>query len=110
VQIEDSRAGIVTLDPDLWFEAAVKVDHRATVVLQVWDRDAGENLSLRATVEPGRWTTLGGPLRTFGDASGHPRAKPVRSGDKGTCLSVFAGQAGETVELLVDDVRLWMEK
>src|ERR1019366_9296962 len=37
VQIEDARGKILTIDPDLWIEAAVRVDRRTTVALQVWD-------------------------------------------------------------------------
>lgn len=105
-----SRTGALVLDPGLWVEVTVKVDHRTRVVLQVWDSDAKENLAFYATVEPGQWTTVSAPLRSFGDANGAPRSKPVRSGDRSTCFSVFAGEPSETVELLVDDVRFSLEE
>ena len=31
VQIEDARTNVLTIDPDLWIEAAVRVDRRTTV-------------------------------------------------------------------------------
>jgi ferric-dicitrate binding protein FerR (iron transport regulator) len=110
VQIEDARTKVLTIDPDLWIEAAVRVDRRTTVVLQVWDGDRKENLSRIVTVEPGAWTTIAAPLRDFTDSSGKPRATPVGKGDRGTCFSVFAGEANEKVELLVDDVRFYTQR
>jgi hypothetical protein len=107
--VEIDHPGIVKLDPNLWVEATVKVDKTTRVVLQVWDLDAKENLAFFATVEPGTWTTIGAPLRSFGDASGKPRAQPVHAGDQANCVSVFAGEPGESVELLVTNVRFSSE-
>lgn len=111
-EMDSSKGGSapVSLDPGLWVEATVKVSRRTRVVLQVWDTDAKENLAFFATVEPGAWTTVAAPLRSFGDANGGARARPVKSGDRGTCFSVFAGEPADSLELLVDDVRFCLEE
>jgi hypothetical protein len=106
----DNLGGALPLDGDTWLEATVRVDVRTRVVLQVWDADRKENLAFFSTVEPGRWTTIAAPLRDFGDSSGKPLATPLRAGDHGMCFSVFAGELGQAVELLVDDVRFTQEK
>jgi hypothetical protein len=106
----ESMAGVATSDPDLWVEASVKVDHRARVVLQLWDLDRKENLAHATTLEPGKWTTIAAPLGEFGDAGGKPLARALGRGDKLTCFSVFAGEPGASIELLVDDVRFLLER
>jgi outer membrane biosynthesis protein TonB len=110
VEIEDTRTPVLTTDPDLWIEATVKVDRKTRVVLQFWDADRKENVSRFATVEPGVWTTVASPLRDFGAPDGKPRSAPIPKGDRSTCFSVYAGEGGEKVELLVDDVRFYFER
>jgi hypothetical protein len=104
VEIEDA-AGVVTLDPDLWVEATVRVSRKTRLALQVWDFDRKENWTHIVSVEPGRWVTLSASLRQFTDAAGKPRGRVVKLGNRGSTFNVFAGQQGEQVELLVDDVR-----
>src|SRR5262249_49546016 len=105
----EQPGGVLTMDPALVIEVTCKVDKRTKVALQLWDIDRKENVASMTTLEPGKWTTLAVPLRDFGDPAGRPLAKPIAAGDKATCFSVFAGEASETVELLVDDVRFLRE-
>lgn len=109
-ELERPGAAVFTLQPELWIEAHVRVDRAARVVLQVWDVDRKENLAHMQDVPAGRWTSIAAPLRAFGDASGRPRPGPFPAGDRATSLAVFAGERGQLLELLVDDVRVWRER
>lgn len=97
----------MTTDPALWIEVACKVDRRSRVVVQLWDLDAKENLAHFETVEPGAWTQIAAKLGDFTDSAGKPRGRPVTKGDRGSCFTIFAGEKGEKVDLLVDDVRFY---
>jgi hypothetical protein len=109
-EIEEAKGAVFKTDPDLIVEAVVKVDRRSKVVLQVWDLDARENLAHFATVEPGVWTTVTAKLSDFTDPAGEPRGRPVGEGDRASCFTVFAGEGGSKVELLVDDVRFYFAR
>ena len=110
VELEDTRSPVLRTDPGLWIEATLEVDRKTQVVIQLWDADRKENVSRFATVEPGAWTTVAAPLRDFGEPSGKPRSTPIPKGDRASCLSIFAGEGGEKVELVVNDVRFYLER
>jgi hypothetical protein len=106
-EIEDMKKPVLETDPDLWIAATCKVDRRTKVVIQLWDLDAKENLAFFATLEPNEWEEISAPLRDFTDPAGKPRGRPVPKGDRGSCFTIFAGEKGSKLELLVDDVRFY---
>lgn len=109
VELEDVRAGIAVLEPDLHFEARVKLSRRANVDFQIKDQDRNANLKLGFEgVEPGRWVTLSVAVRDLRAADGSALATPVKAGEKAIRLDLLAGAQGDVLELQVTDVRFYV--
>jgi hypothetical protein len=140
VELSDERAQSLDFDPNLWVEVTCKVDKAAAVVLEVvggrkkmdhagpggpggprfGEREVPKNLELRTRVEAGRWVTIAAPVRDFLDVAdfrhfagpGGPRhpGRDIKPSNHVERFAVFAMSKGETVELLVDDVRFFYEE
>jgi hypothetical protein len=100
---------LAPLDPEIWFEAVVRVDRPATVSLMVWDDEVKENFAVERPVEPGRFTTVAAPLRDFYDKAKKGRA--IGAGDSTHELTVYAAaREGGRVELVLERVRFFRER